>query len=95
MLDFIKNIPHNIYEHFATMTTLLLVATIVKIVIFFLNLWVNRYYNRKSIKHLMKQPGMTEERAEQIVRDMFGQKKRPKMLTKIKTIFSKSKTTPE
>ncbi len=70
MLDFIKNIPHNIYEHFAAMTTLVLVATIVKIIIPFLNLWVNRYYKRKSIKRLMERPGMAEERAEQIARDI-------------------------
>lgn len=89
MLDFIKNIPHNIYEHFAAMTTLVLVATIVKIIIPFLNLWVNRYYKRKSIKRLMERPGMTEERAEQIARDIWGPKP-SKMLTKIKTIFSKS-----
>ncbi len=92
MLDFIKNIPHIIYEHFAAMTTLLIVATIVKIVIPLLNLWVNRHYKRKTIKLLMERPGMTEERAEQIHRDMFGPKKPSKMLTKIKSIFSKSKT---
>lgn len=93
MLDFIKNIPHNIYEHFAAMTTLVLVATIFRMVLPLLALLVDRYYERKSIKRLMEKPGMTEERAKQLARDIWRPKKRPsKIFKKIKALFSKSKT---
>ncbi|BET39995.1 hypothetical protein [Atlantibacter hermannii] len=91
MLEFIKNIPHNIYEHFAAMTTLVLVATLVKIVIPLLSNLVDRYYERKSIKRLMERPGMTEERAKELARDIWRPKKRPSiMLTKLKSVFSKN-----
>lgn len=92
MLDFITNIPHNIYKHFAAMTTLVLVATIFRMVLPLLALLVDRYYERKSIKGLMEKPGMTEERAKQIARDIWRPKKRSsKTLKKIKSIFSRNK----
>ncbi|EOC0223462.1 hypothetical protein ACI0Y6_004098 [Cronobacter turicensis] len=91
MLDFIKNIPHNIYEHFAAMTTLVLVATFVKIFILILSILVNRYYERKTIKRLMERQGMTEELAKQISRDIWRPKRKISItLKKIMGIFSRN-----
>ncbi|EOI5777167.1 hypothetical protein ACMS0O_002320 [Cronobacter malonaticus] len=96
MLDFIKNIPHNVYEYFAAMTTLVLVATLVKIFIPILEILVNRYYERKAIKLLMERPGMTEELAKQISRDIWRPKRKPSIiLKKFKGMFSRNNKSPK
>ena len=85
MLDFIISIPNKIEEHFAAMTALVFVATIIKIVFPFIGYLINRIFEYRTYKRWLEIAGMTEERARTEARNIWRPRsKLPKWLLKLK-----------
>ncbi|EPZ1794689.1 hypothetical protein UXN72_08575 [Enterobacter hormaechei] len=89
MLEFITSLPGKLVEHFAAMTTLVFVATIIKFILPLLSYLLNRFFEHRSYKRWMEIPGMTEERARREARALWRPKsKPPKWLLKVKAKLS-------
>lgn len=93
MLDFITALPDKLVEHFAAMTTLVLVATIIKFVLPICFYLLNRFFEYRSYKRWLEIPGMTEERARREAKAIWRPKSQPpKWLVKVKNkMFHRNK----
>lgn len=92
MLDFIISIPNKIVDHFAAMTTLVFVATIIKIGFPLVAYLINRIFEYRSYKRWLKITGITEEQARTKARNIWRPKtKLPKWLVKLKKIIFTTK----
>ena len=91
MIEYVKSLPGNIHDHFAAMTTLVFIVTIIKIVFPFVGYLINRAFEHHSYKRFREVDGISDERAREIAKEIWRPKaKPPKWFLKLKNkLFKK------
>ncbi|MBB1199623.1 hypothetical protein EGM70_04805 [Enterobacteriaceae bacterium 89] len=77
MLDYLKSLPAAIHDHFAAMSALILIVTILKIVFPFIAYLMNRIFEYRSYKNFSKIEGVSDARAREIAQDIWRPKSKP------------------